>query len=343
LVSNIAFYLVRRSINAVITLILLLALVFFLIHSILRNPIQLAHIYVSNPHASNEALQQAIKQYGLALPIPVQFWNYLVGVFHGNLGIDTYQHVPEVQELQRYLPITLELVITANIVGVLIGIYTGAIAAANRNRTADLGIKAVYLVTWSTPVFLVGFILLLIFAYWLGLLPTAGVVNQYLASPRTVTGAPIIDALIAGDWTYLYSVLQHLVLPVASIAIAGFGLITRITRATMIDALDRDYVKLAYMKGLSKGKVVWGTAFRNAIIPIITLVALTFAFSAAGAVIIEEVFQYHGMGWFSVTSIFYFDFTAIYAFTIVIGISVILANLAADLLYAIADPRVRLS
>lgn len=343
MVSNLVFYLTRRAINAVITVILLLALIFGLIHSILRNPIQLARIYVANPHATNAQLQAAVKQFGLALPIPVQFWNYVVGVFHGNLGYDPTYHVPEAFELHLYLPVTLELVITANIVAVLIGIYTGAIAAANRNKTADYGIKAVYLVTWSTPVFLVGFIGLLIFAYWLGLLPNSGVYNPFLTAPPSVTGVPLIDALIAGDWTFFYSVLQHLVLPALSIAIASFGLITRITRASMIDALDRDYVKLAYMKGLSKGKVIWGTAFRNAIIPIITLVALVFAFSAGGAVVIEDVFNYHGMGWFSVTSIFNFDFIAIYAFTIIIGVSVVLANLVADILYAFADPRVRLT
>jgi peptide/nickel transport system permease protein len=343
LVSNFAFYLTRRAINALVTIILLLALIFGLIHSILRNPISLARIYLASPHATNAQLEHVVAQYGLAEPIPVQFWNYIVGVFQGNLGYDPTYHVEETFELHQYLPVTLELVIIANIVAVLIGIYTGAIAAANRNRTADYGIKAIYLVTWSTPAFLVGFIGLLIFSYWWGLLPSSGVYNQYLTAPPSVTGAPLIDGLIAGDWTFLYSVLQHLVLPVMSIAIASFGLITRITRASMIDALDRDYVKLAYMKGLSKNKVVWGTAFRNAIIPIITLVALVFAFSASGAVIIEDVFNYHGMGWFSVNAIFNFDFTAIYAFTIIIGISVVAANLAADVLYAIADPRVRLT
>jgi peptide/nickel transport system permease protein len=343
LVSNLIFYIVRRGINAVITLILLLALVFSLIHILLPNPLLLARIYESNPRATTAQLEVVVRQFNLAAPLYVQFWNYMVGVFHGNLGIDTYYRVPEILEIDHYLPVTLELVIIGQIGAVLVGIYTGALAAANRNRTADYGVKAVYLTTWSAPIFLVGFILQLVFAYWLGLLPATDIANPFMTAPPQVTGAPLLDAIWAQNWAYFWSALQHLILPASAIAIAGFGLITRITRASMIDALDRDYVKLAYMKGMSKTKVVWGTAFRNAIIPIITLVALTFAFSAAGAVIVEEVFNYHGMGYFSVSAIYNFDFTAIYAFTIIIGISVVIANLAADLLYAAADPRVRLT
>lgn len=343
LVSNIALYVTRRAINAVITIVLLVALVFSLIHIILPDPVMLARIYAPNPRAPPAILELTIKQYGLDQPLWVQFFTYVSNLLHGNLGTDTIYHIPEIEVLREYLPITLELVIVGQILGVLIGIYTGAIAAANRNRTADYGVKAIYLTTWSTPVFLVGFLLQLIFAYWLNLLPATGVVNPTLSSPPAVTGAPLLDALMAGNWIYLYSAARHLILPAASVAIIGFGLITRLTRASMIDALDRDYVKLAYMKGLSKRKVVWGTAFRNAIIPIITLVALTFAFAAGGAVVIEDVFAYHGMGYFTVNAVYNLDYPAILAFTVIIGFSVVAANLIADLLYAVADPRVRLT
>lgn len=329
--------------NAVITIILLVALVFVLIHIILPNPIELARIYAPNPRATPAVLELTVRKYGLDQPIWMQFITYLGNLFHGNLGTDTQYLIPESQVLSEYLPVTLELVITGQIVGVLIGIYTGAIAAANRNKTADYGVKAIYLTTWSAPIFLVGFVMQLIFAYWLNLLPATLVADPTLVPPNAVTGAPLIDALLAGNLPYFYSVAQHLILPASAIAVAGFGLITRLTRASMIDALDRDYVKLAHMKGLSKSKVVWGTAFRNAVIPIITIVALTFAFSAGGAVIVEDVFAYHGMGFFTVNAIYNLDYPAILAFTIIIGFSVVAANLIADLLYAVADPRVRLT
>lgn len=343
MVSNFAFFVVRRAINAVITIILLLALVFLLLHILVPTPTAMARVISGNPRASSGVIQSTIKKYGLDDPLYIQFFNYVSGVFHGNFGVDTQYHVPELVELQIFLPITLELVVVGQIIGVLIGLYTGAIAASNRNRAPDYGMKALYLTTWSAPVFLVGFVLQLVVAYWLGLLPATGVVDPTLGAPKAITGAPLIDAAMAGNWLYFWSALQHLILPAIAIALIGFGLVTRLERASMIDALDRDYVKLAYMKGLPKRTVVWGTAFRNAMIPIITLVALLFAGSVGGAVIIEDVFDYHGMGWFSVSSIFNFDYTAILAFTVIIGIATISANFIADLLYAVADPRVRLT
>ena len=343
MVSNFALFVTRRAINAVITMFLLVALVFSLLHILVPSPVAMARIILGNPRASSGILDAIIKQNDLNAPIYVQFYNYVVGLLHGNFGTDTFYHVPELLEMQTYLPITLELVIVGQILGVLIGLYTGAIAAANRNRAPDYGMKALYLTTWSAPIFLVGFVMQLVFAYWLNLLPATEMVDPTLVAPPTVTGAPLIDSLLAGNWVYFWSALQHLILPAFAIAVIGFGLVTRLGRASMIDALDRDYVKLAYMKGLSKGKVVWGTAFRNAMIPIITLVALLFAFSVGGAVIIEDVFSYHGMGFFTVNAIYNDDYTAVLAFTVISGIAVIAANFVADLLYAVADPRVRLT
>jgi peptide/nickel transport system permease protein len=233
--------------------------------------------------------------------------------------------------------------VLGNVVGVLLGIFTGAIAASNRNTATDYGIKAVYLGTWAAPPFLVAILLQLVLAYYLGLLPTGGVANPVLAFPPAVTGLPLVDSLLAQNWTFLYSYLQHLILPALSIAVISFGGITRITRATMVDALDKDYVKLAYMKGLTKRKVVYGTAFRNAVIPIITLLALTFAFSVGGAVIIEDIFAYHGIGFFTVQAIYALDYPAVLATTIIIGVAVIVSNFIADVLYGAMDPRVRLT
>ncbi len=344
MVSNIVLYLIRRSINAIVTIVLLLALVFILLHTIIRTPQGLARVICGNPHCSPGAIALIIKNNGLANPLYIQFFSYVSQLFHGNLGIDTfYVGRPELSVIQAFLPITLELVVLGSAVGILMGIYTGTVAAANRNKVQDYGIKAIYLTAWSAPLFLVCFIFQLIFAYWLKLLPAHGIANAFLPVPKTYTGFPFIDGLLSQDWTYAYSVAQHLVLPTLALAVASFGITTRLTRASMIDALDRDYVKLAYMKGLSKGKVVWGTAFRNAVIPIITLIALTFAFSVGGAVIVEDVFAYYGMGYFTVQAIYFSDYPAILALVLITGLAVILANLIADLLYAAADPRVRLT
>jgi peptide/nickel transport system permease protein len=351
LATNFIFFVIRRSINAIITLLLLIALIFLIIHGILRTPLAFAKIYDPNPHATLGQLQTIVIRYHLNAPWYVQFWTYVVGIFHGNFGTDTINGNPELFNLvgpgYDYLQITLELVIIGQIVGVLIGLFTGAIAAGSRNKGADYIVKALYLGTWAAPPFLIGFALQLIFAYhpFFGgpaLLPSSGLVNPFLAPPKPITGFPLIDSAIAGNWPYFWSVVQHLILPATTIAIIGFGVVTRLTRASMIDAMDRDYVKLAFMKGLTKRKVIYGTAFRNAIIPIITLVALIFAFSAAGAVVVEDVFNYHGMGFWTVQAITSLDYVAILTITFVIGIFVIVANFVADVMYAVADPRVRL-
>jgi len=364
--SNVLFFVVRRIINAFITLFFLILLIFVLVHVIAPSPLALARIYAGSPHATLPELQNIIKQYNLAAPVPVQFLDYVVNIFHGQFGLDTFYKVPESNLIAEYLPITMELVIAGLIAAVVIGLFTGSIAASNRNTPVDYSVKGFYLITWSAPVFLVSFIIQLFLAYELKLLPANGMVDPVLVAPPPVTGEPylsvlpqplqgglsafisgitsfpLITSLIDGDFNYFVSLIHHIVLPAITIAVISFGVITRLTRASMIDALDKDYVRLAYMKGLSKTQVVYRTAFKNAVIPIITLIALIFGLSTGGAVVVEDIFQYHGMGYFTVQAIFNLDYIAILAITIVVGISVIAANFIADILYGVVDPRIRL-
>ncbi len=342
MISNLFSFVLRRAVNAFVTLLLLILLIFGLVHILAPSPLALARIYAGSPHVPAGELAVIIKQYSLDAPIPVQFYNYVVGLLHGNLGIDTIYKVPEISLVETFLPITLELVITGLIVAVVIGVYTGAIAATSRRRGADHAIRGVYLVTWSTPPFLAAFVIQLFLAYQLNLLPATGLADPALNSPAVVTGFPLVDSLLAGDMTYFISLVHHLVLPALVIAVTSFGVVTRIMRSSMIEALDKDYVRLAYMKGFSTRQVAFKTAFRNAVIPVITLAALFFGTSTAGAVIIEDIFEYHGMGWFTVQAISGLDYVGILGVTIIIGISVILANFVADMLYGVADPRVRL-
>jgi peptide/nickel transport system permease protein len=321
----------------------MLALMFILIHLVAPTPVQMARLYAPNPRLPDAQLLNIAKRLGFTQPLWAQFATYLGQVFTGNLGTDVIYKVPELQVIEQYLPITLELVIIGQILGALIGIFTGAISAANRNTGTDYVVKGFYLVTWSAPVFLVAVALQLGLAYTLNLLPSSGIADPFLSAPAAVTGFPIIDAIIAGNWTYLMSVLQHLVLPALTIAIIGFGVITRLTRASMVDALDKEYVKLAYMKGLSKTKVVFGTAFRNALIPIVTLIALLFGFAVGGAVVVEDIFLYKGLGYFTVQAVLNLDYTALLAITVIFGVSIIIANFIADILYGVVDPRVRVS
>ena len=333
----------RRTLNALVTLLFLILFIFVLVHVLAPTPLALARLYAPNPHVPPSDLQVIIKQYDLDAPLWVQFYNYVVDLLHGNLGLDILYKVSEVYLVAKFLPITLELVLTGLVIAVVLGIFTGAIAAVNRPGALDNGIRILYIATWSSPPFLVAFIVQLFVAYELGLLPSTGMIDPGLAAPPAITGFLLVDSLLSGDLTYFMSALHHLILPAFVIAVVSFGVVTRIMRSSMIEALDKDYVRLDYMKGYSKRQAAYGTAFRNAIIPIITLCALFFGTSTAGAVIVEDIFDYHGMGYFTVQAIYGLDYVGILAVTLVVGISVIIANFVADVLYGLADPRIRLT
>lgn len=336
-------FIIRRLINALFTLFLLIVIIFILIHIIAPTPEALARIYASSPHVPPQALQAIIQKYGLNKPLYVQILNYIWDLLHGNFGFDPIYKAPELIVIMKFLPITLELVIPATVLAVILGILTGAIAAANRNKPIDYIVRGVYLATWAAPPFFVAIVLQLIVAYYLHLLPPYGLFNPSLTSPKDITSFPLINGIITGDWPFVMSMIRHMVLPMITLAIVSFGIVTRITRATMIDYMESDFARLSIMKGLPRRKVVYGVVLRNAAIPIVTLIALLFGYSVAGAVVIEEIFQYEGMGYFITQAIFNLDYIAILATTIIIGISIILANLVADILYGILDPRVRLS
>ncbi len=274
----------------------------------------------------------------------MQILNYISGLFHGNLGYDPVYHRPEIQLIGHYLPRTLELVIPAIILSMLLGLLTGAIGASRRRKVGDHVVKGgVYLVTWASPSFLIGIVFQLFFAYDLGLLPAVGMVAPGLPAPPDRAFFPFLNALIAGDWVYLHSLVIHAVLPVITIALISFGVITRLTRASMLDAMESDYFKLGLMKGIPpRRRAVYSIALRNASIPVVTLLALSFAYSVAGAVVVEDIFHYHGMGWFIVNSIYSLDYIAILSTTVIVAVAVIVANLVADILYGVLDPRVRI-
>lgn len=337
-------FVLRRIVYAFVSLIFLIVLLFVIINVILPSPIAKARIYVRNPHAPYAELEAIAKAHGFYQPLYVQIADYIWNVLHGNLGIDPVYGVPESSLIMQYLPVTLELVIPATILTVLIGIAMGAIAASNRGNWKDLFVKGIYLTSWSSPSFFIATVILLVFAYDLGLFPSSGIANPLLSPPPNVLGFPILNAIAAGDWAYLDSLIRHMVLPVISIALVSFGVITRIARSSLIETLESDYSKLALMKGRTKSQVTYGVALRNGSLPIVTLVALLFAQSIAGDVVVEDIFDYHGLGYYLLTvGIYQLDYVALLDITLIDGILVIAANLIADILYGVLDPRVRLS
>ncbi len=334
---GLAGYLIRRAFNSFLLVIGTVILTFVLTHIIAPNP---AAVW-AGPHASQSQIQSVVRQYHLDQPVYSQLYFYLIDVFTFNFGISPYFKQPVSSLISTYFPRTLELDFLAIILTVILGVFTGAFAAAHRDKAGDHAVRTFYLISWSMPPFLVALVLQFFLAYnWI--LPAGQLSDLGQSLPKQVTGFIALDALIGGDWTFFYSSLRHLILPVLSLALISFGIITRITRSSMLDILRTEYVRTAIMKGVGRRRAVYFHALKNSLIPVITIIALTFAFLIAGSVIIEQVFSYQGIGYIITQSLYNFDYPTLIGSTIIITISVVLINLGADILYAVVDPRVRL-
>lgn len=221
----------------------------------------------------------------------------------------------------------------------LIGVFSGAFAAEHKDEWGgDYTVKALYLISWCMPPFLAALLLQLFIAYEWGVLPPNLIANPTLVAPKYITGFPTVDALIEGNWPYFWSSLRHLILPAFALALISFGVITRITRSSMLLSLQSDYIRAAIMRGVDRRRVVYTHALKNSMIPVITLLALVFSWMISGSVIIETIFSYQGLGWLLTTALYNYDYPTVIGCSIVIGIAVVLANFIADVLYAVIDP-----
>jgi peptide/nickel transport system permease protein len=331
-------YVARRAVYSVVLVVGAVILVFFLTHVITPNPAALW----AGPRAPPSVVQAVVLEYHLNQPVHLQLLYYLEDIFTFNFGISPFFRQPVASLISVYFPRTLELSFFAMVITVVLGIATGAFGAAHQDRKGDYGVRGIYLVSWSMPPFLVALLLQLFFAYQWNLFPSSLLADPTLTPPRAVTGLPILDSLIAGDYLFLNSTLIHLVLPALSLALISFGLITRITRSSMLESLRADYVRTAVMKGIGTRRAVYIHALKNSLLPVITVIALTFSYVIAGAVVVEVIFSYEGMGYLITQSVYNYDYPTLIGSTIVVVVAVVVINFVADVLYAVVDPRIRL-
>jgi peptide/nickel transport system permease protein len=331
-------YVINRAVRSFLLILGIIVLTFILSHVLAPNP---AYVW-AGPHAAPSVIQAIIREYHLDQPIYVQLYYYLVSALTFNFGFSPYFKQPVSELIAIYLPRTLQLIFVAMILTGLIGVFTGAFAAEHKDEWGDYTVKALYLISWCMPPFLAALLLQLFIAYYWGVLPPNLMADPTLVTPRYITGFPTIDALIEGNWPYFWSSLKHLILPAFSLALISFGVITRITRSSMLTALQADYVRAAVMRGVEKGRIVYVHALKNSMIPVITLLALVFSWMISGSVIIETIFSYNGLGWLLTTALYNYDYPTVIGCSVVIGIAVVLANFIADVLYAVIDPRIKL-
>jgi peptide/nickel transport system permease protein len=280
-------------------------------------------------------------QWGLDKPLPEQYLTYLRNLVQGNLGVSIRTHMPVTEDLGRYLPASAELAIIATLVGILVGIPFGIVSAVRRNQWVDHLIRGVSLLGVSSPVFWLGLVGLYVFYFRLGWLPGPGRLDVGMPEPSHLTGMYTIDSLLTGNWPALVSSVRHLLLPGLVLASVYIGLVTRMTRSSMLEVLLADYVRTARGKGLRERSVIYRHALGNALIPTITVLGLAFGDILAGTVLTETIFSWPGIGRYAYQSAVTLDFPAIMGVSLLIAAVFITVNLATDLAYVMLDPRLR--
>jgi peptide/nickel transport system permease protein len=280
-------------------------------------------------------------QWGLDRPLPEQYLTYVRNLLQGDLGTSIRTHMPVADDLGRYLPASAELAIAATVVGTLLGIPFGVLSAVRRNQWIDHLVRGISLLGVSSPVFWLGLVALYIFYFRLGWLPGPGRLDVGLGEPAHLTGLYTLDSLLTGNWPALASSLRHLVLPGLVLASVYLGLVTRMTRSSMLEVLSADYVRTARGKGLRPRSVIYRHALGNALIPTVTVLGLAFGDILAGTVLTETIFSWPGVGRYAYQSAVTLDFPAIMGVSLVIAAVFIIVNLATDLAYVFLDPRLR--
>jgi len=279
-------------------------------------------------------------RWGLDLPLWQQYWIFLQRLFHGDLGISISTGRPVLADIAQYAPATVELGTIAFVLSIAIGVPFGIVAAVWRDSWVDHSARFISLVGVSSPVFWLAFIALTIFYGWLQIAPGPGRLDPIDFPPANVTGSFLIDSLIAGDWETFKTAFAHLILPSLVLCAATLGLITRITRASMLETLGQDYVRVARAKGMKERAVIVRHALPNALIPVITLAGLAYANLLTGTVLTETIFSWPGLGRYTFRSALSLDLPAIMGMTLLFAIVYLIINLLVDLSYALVDPRV---
>jgi ABC-type dipeptide/oligopeptide/nickel transport system permease component len=338
---DIGRYIARRLFLAVFVLLGVLVITFILAHSY-GNPIYAWLGKSAALHPNLVKLYEA--KYHLNDPVYVQFYYYIIGVAQGNLGVSPSRGFEPVSTvIAQTLPYTLQIGFFAIVMTLLVGIALGIAAAFYYKKPVDYSVRAFYLAGYSSPSFFVALILLIVFVYYLHLLPSGGAASTSIPTPHAITGIPMIDSLVEGNFAYFTSALQHVILPSLSLALVTFGVVTRILRSSVLDVMQSNFIRTARAKGVDERSVFLRHGLRNAMIPVITVSSLVVTFLLTGTVFVENIFSYPGMGQYVVEALLGQDFPGILACTLIYALLIVLTNLTADILYVVVDPQIRLS
>ncbi|WP_244444328.1 ABC transporter permease [Lutibaculum baratangense] len=297
---------------------------------------------VVGDRASPSVYARVREEMGLHLPLWQQFFIYLGDVLKGDFGRSVLTTKPVVEDIARFFPATIELATLGTLIGTIFGVPLGVLAAVKRGSLIDQVVRVIGLVGYSAPIFWLGLLALLLFYAKLGWAAGPGrldVVYEYQL--KAVTNMVLVDSLLQGNMAVFRNAVSHIVLPAGILGYFSLAYISRMTRSFMLNELAQEYVTTARVKGLSERRVIWRHALRNAAVPLITVIALSYANLLEGSVLTETVFAWPGLGRYITNSLQNADMNAVLGGTLVIGAAFVALNLFSDLLYRLFDPRTR--
>jgi peptide/nickel transport system permease protein len=323
---------------AVITYLGLLAVTFFIGRVIPIDPA----LAVLGDRAPADVVARTRREMGLDLPLIEQFYIYIRHALSGDFGRSVLTTNPVMEDIRRAFPATMELATLGTLIGAVVGVPLGVLAAVKRGSLIDQFVRIVGLIGYSVPIFWLGLLALVLFyarLQWAAFPGRLDIVYQYTFTP--ITGFFLLDSAWQGQWDVFRDAFRHIILPASLLGYFSLAYISRMTRSFMLNELAQEYIVAARAKGLSERRIVWGHALRNAAVPMVTVIALSYANLLEGSVLTETVFSWPGIGMYITNSLQNADMNAVLGGTIVIGSVFIAINLLSDLLYRLLDPRTK--
>lgn len=331
------YLVIKRLISMIPVLFGSIVLVFVISHLIPGDPVRAA----AGWWVTEEQVESLRRQLGMDKPVWNQFFDYIIRLTRGDLGISFRTREPINRELAIYFPASVELVLAASIIMIAVAIPLGVLSAKYKDKLLDHVSRIFSLFGISMPAFWLSLLVQMVFYYHLGWIPFGGRIDPNIPPPEHITGMYIIDSLLTSNYPALMSSLHHIIAPAFCLALSGIGLVMRMTRASMLESFYQDYVKTARAKGLPERIVIRRHVFRNALIPVVTTVGLTSGYLIGSSYLVEYIFMWPGISSYAAAGIIMNDFPAIMAATIVWTLCYLLINLVVDLLYGFLDPRIK--
>jgi len=345
-------YIIRRIVSLIPTILGVTIVIFMLVRLIPGDPA----VAMLGEHAAQDNVERIREQLGLNRPVFLdrealgrgdvgsffdsQYARYLTRLFQGDMGNSIHRRIPIADELKRRFPATIELAFLSMLFAIVVGLPVGILSAARHNSPLDNISMILSLVGVSMPIFWLGLMEIMLFAVFLKWLPVGGRLDHAI-QVETITNLIVLDSLLTGNWTAMWDALKHLAMPALALGTIPTAIIARMTRASMLDVLQSDYIRTAHAKGLREIVVLYRHALKNAFLPIITTIGIQMGHLLAGAVLTETIFAWPGIGkWGLYDAIVGRDYPIVQGATLLIALVIVFINLLVDLSYAFLDPRI---